>query len=90
MKKEELIRVNVLMTREQRRRLFHILLDEGISFSEWTRRQIDAYIAEREPKRAGVRELVDRRQMKRWTEVQNDTRKKTKAPKREKSKGKEM
>ena len=48
--KDEKIRVNVLIGKEQRRRLFHILLDEGISFSEWGRRQIEAYLKEKEPK----------------------------------------
>jgi DNA-binding transcriptional ArsR family regulator len=47
--KDEMVRVNVLIGREQKRRLFHVLLDEGQSFSEWTRRQIDAYLKEKEP-----------------------------------------
>jgi hypothetical protein len=29
--------------------LYHVLLDDGISFTEWLRRQIDAYLAEKEP-----------------------------------------
>jgi len=53
--KEGTVRVNVLIGKEQRRRLFHVLLDEGISFSEWTRRQIDAYLKEKEPKRTTKR-----------------------------------
>jgi hypothetical protein len=48
--KKETVRVNVLIGKEQRRRLFHVLLDEGQSFSEWTRKQMDAYLAEKEPK----------------------------------------
>ena len=48
--KDELVRVNVLIGKEQRRRLFHVLLDEGISFSEWTRQHIGAYLKEKEPK----------------------------------------
>ena len=48
--KYEMVRVNVLIGKEQRRKLFHVLLDEGISFSEWTRQHIDAYLKENEPK----------------------------------------
>ena len=48
--KDEVVRVNVLIGKEQRRKLFHVLLDEGVSFSEWTRRQIDQYLTEKEPK----------------------------------------
>lgn len=47
MAKDELVRVNVLLGREQRRRLFHVLLDEGVSFSEWVRQQVDRYLAEK-------------------------------------------
>jgi hypothetical protein len=35
---------------EKKRRLYHVLLDEGTTFSEWLRRQIDAYLQEKEPK----------------------------------------
>jgi hypothetical protein len=35
---------------ETRRKLYHALLDDGISFTEWLRRQIDAYLAEKEPR----------------------------------------
>lgn len=48
--KDAAVRVNVLIGKEQRRQLFHVLLDEGVSFSKWTRRQIDAYLAEKGPK----------------------------------------
>ena len=48
--KDEMVRVNVLIGREQRRRLFHVLLDEEISFSEWTRRMIEVYLEEKETK----------------------------------------
>jgi len=48
--KDELVRVSVLIGREQRRRLFHILVDEEQSFSSWVRRHIDAYLEEKEPK----------------------------------------
>jgi hypothetical protein len=43
-------RLNAEVDEETRRKLYHALLDEGISFAEWLRRQIDAYLAEREPK----------------------------------------
>jgi len=46
-----MVRVNVLIGKAQRRKLFHVLLDEGQSFSEWTRKQIDRYLAEKETKR---------------------------------------
>ena len=49
--KDEMIRVNVLIGKEQRRQLFHVLLDEGISFCERTRRQISVYLKEKETKR---------------------------------------
>jgi hypothetical protein len=48
--KDELVRVNVLLGREQRRRLFHVLLDANLSFSEWVRQQVDAYLEKQEPK----------------------------------------
>jgi hypothetical protein len=38
------------MDRKKKIRLHHVLLDEGITLSEWLRRQIDAYLAEKEPK----------------------------------------
>jgi hypothetical protein len=45
-----LIRLNANVDEEQAKRLKHALLDEGLSFSEWLRRQIDSYLAEKEPK----------------------------------------
>jgi hypothetical protein len=36
--------------KERRLRLYHVLLDDGLSFTEWLRRQIDSYLAEKEPK----------------------------------------
>ena len=44
------IRLNADVDGEQVKRLRHALVDEGITFSEWLRRQIDAYLAEKEPK----------------------------------------
>jgi hypothetical protein len=45
-----LVRLNAEVDDERRRRLYHVLLDDGLSFTEWLRRQIDAYLAEKEPK----------------------------------------
>ena len=45
-----LVRLNAEVDEERRRRLYHVLLDDGLSFTEWLRRQIDAYLAEKEPK----------------------------------------
>jgi hypothetical protein len=44
------VKVIALVDEEQRRALYHRLLDEDLSFGEWLRRQIDAYLAEKEPK----------------------------------------
>jgi len=43
-------RLNAEVDEETRRKLYHALLDEGISFAEWLRRQIDAYLEKKEPK----------------------------------------
>ena len=45
-----LIRLNANIDKEQAKRLKHALVDEGLSFSEWLRQQIDAYLKEKEPK----------------------------------------
>ena len=45
-----LVRLNAEVDDERRRRLYHVLLDDGLSFTEWLRRQIDTYLAEKEPK----------------------------------------
>jgi hypothetical protein len=44
------VRLNSNVEEEQAKRLKHALVDEGISFSDWLRRQIDAYLQEKEPK----------------------------------------
>ena len=41
------VRVNAVIDEERKFRLFHALLDERISFTEWLRQQIDRYLAER-------------------------------------------
>ena len=43
-------RLNAEVDEDTRRKLYHALLDEGISFAEWLRRQIDAYLAKKGPK----------------------------------------
>jgi len=35
---------------ELKKRLYRVLLEEDLTFSEWLRRQIDQYLAEKEPK----------------------------------------
>jgi hypothetical protein len=45
-----LVRLNAEVDEERRRCLYHALLDDGLSFTEWLRRQIDAYLAEKRPK----------------------------------------
>ena len=44
------VRINAVIDEERKLRLFHALLDDGISFTEWLRRQIDAYLAKKETK----------------------------------------
>ncbi|GAB4371907.1 MAG: hypothetical protein Kow00128_20260 [Deltaproteobacteria bacterium] len=46
----KVVRLNADVEVDAARRLRHLLLDEGITFATWLRRQIDAYVAEREPK----------------------------------------
>jgi len=45
-----MIRVNAMIDEEKQRQLYHLLVDERITFSEWLRRQIDAYIEAKDPK----------------------------------------
>ncbi len=44
-------RLNAEIDEATRRALYHALLDDGLSFSEWIRRQIDAYLAEQRNRR---------------------------------------
>jgi hypothetical protein len=46
-----MIRVNAMIDEEKQRKLYHLLVDERVTFSDWLRRQIDAYLTEKEPKR---------------------------------------
>jgi hypothetical protein len=43
-------RLNADVPDELRKRLLHALVDEDISFAEWLRRQIEAYLAEMKTK----------------------------------------
>jgi hypothetical protein len=43
-------RVNAFLDPALKKRLYRVLLEEDLTFSEWLRRQIDAYLAEKEPK----------------------------------------
>lgn len=45
-----MIRVNAMIDEEKQRQLYHLLVDERITFSEWLRRQIDRYIEAKDPK----------------------------------------
>ena len=47
---EDEIKVIARMDRKKKVRLYHVLLDEGRTFSAWLRDQIDSYLAEKEPK----------------------------------------
>jgi len=44
------IRVNAVLDPDMKKRLYRVLLEEDLTFSEWLRRQIDAYLKEKEPK----------------------------------------
>ena len=48
-----MIRVNAMIDEEKQRRLYHLLVDQRVTFSEWLRRQIDQYIEANEPKGKG-------------------------------------
>ena len=46
-------RLNADVPDELRKRLLHALVDEDISFAEWLRRQVEAYLKEVEAKKKG-------------------------------------
>ena len=46
----ETVRLNADVDVETAKRLKHILVDEGSTFSEWLRRQIDEYVGKKEAK----------------------------------------
>ena len=41
-------KLNALIDDNRVKRLYHVLVDEDLSFTEWLRRQIDRYLEERE------------------------------------------
>lgn len=41
-------RVNAFLDPDLKKRLFRVLLEEDLTFSGWLRRQIDAYLKEKE------------------------------------------
>jgi len=43
-------RVNAFLDPGLKKRLYRVLLEEDTNFSDWLRAQIDAYLAEKEPK----------------------------------------
>jgi hypothetical protein len=44
------IRVNAVIDPALKKRLYHVLLEEDLTFSDWLRRQIEAYLKNKEPK----------------------------------------
>ena len=44
------IRVNAVLDPNLKKRLYRVLLEEDLTCSEWLRRQIHGYLAEKEPK----------------------------------------
>jgi hypothetical protein len=44
------IRVNAVIDPHLKKRLYRVLLEEDLTFSDWLRRQIGAYLVEKEPK----------------------------------------
>jgi hypothetical protein len=51
MEEKKLARVLADIEPELKKRLFRVLLEEDMTFSEWLRRQIDCYLKEKEPSR---------------------------------------
>jgi len=46
-------KLNALIDDDRVRRLYHVLVDEDLSFTEWLRRQIDRYLVEKERETTG-------------------------------------
>lgn len=44
------IRVNAILDPVLKKRLYRVLLEEDLTFSEWLRRQINVYLQKKEPK----------------------------------------
>jgi hypothetical protein len=51
-------RLNAEVDEATRRALYHALLDDGLTFAEWMRRQIDAYLGERRNRPRGAKKAV--------------------------------
>ena len=45
-----MVKVIAGIDEDRKRRFYHVLLDEGITFSDWLRREIDRYVKEKGPK----------------------------------------
>ena len=86
---EDEVKVIARIDRKKKVRLYHVLLDDGVTFSEWLRKQIEEYLVKKEAQDSRLKEMTDRREEKRWTDIPNDTVKKTKKPNGKKRKGKE-
>jgi hypothetical protein len=43
-------RVNAFLDSDLKKRLYRVLLEEDLTFSDWLRAQIGQYLAEKEPK----------------------------------------
>jgi hypothetical protein len=55
-------RLNAEVDEATRRELYHALLDDGLSFAEWLRGEIDSYLAEkRGEQRSAKRRAAPRR-----------------------------
>ncbi len=46
------IRVNAVIDPMLKKRLYRVLLEEDLTFSDWLRRQIEGYLKKKEPKTA--------------------------------------
>ena len=46
-------KLNAVIDDERVKKLYHVLVDEDLSFTEWLRRQIDRYLSEKEQKTTG-------------------------------------
>lgn len=44
------IRVNAVLDPVLKKRLYRVLLEEDLTFSDWLRRQINVYLQKKEPK----------------------------------------
>ena len=48
-----MVKVIASIDENQKRRRYHVLIDEGITFSDWLRKQFEGYLKEMEPKKSG-------------------------------------